>query len=180
MDPEKAQVPLTYNSVKAIADIAGRVPKQPVVVPISYGSVTVPAELPACITGVLNDPHAYMLNDFNVPLGPSRLTPDEDGQITDGIFTGITAEALLQGIPELTTILWTLHLNLASPAMPAKYRKFLRARPGIGLVAIVTPDLVSTYLRSFADLDPVAVYPHPSGTTYFRTRDSSYHEYIDP
>lgn len=180
MLPEKAQVPLTLASVKAIAEIAGRPHKPPVIVPISYGAVTAPSELPACIQGVLQDPNAFLMDYRNAPIGPSHLTTDEHGQITDGIYYGISAETLIKGVPEAVTTLWALHLNLADPLMPKKLREFQKARAGMGLVALVTPAIVSEYARGFNEASTVIVYPNPKGAPYVRTQETQYHEYIEP
>lgn len=162
MKGEIIEVPLTKESVQAIEHIAGNKPKPPVVVPISYEKVTMPGVLGECILGVLRSPGAFMLDDRNAPVGPSHLTPDEHGQITDGIYTGITLQTLLEGIPKDTLTLWALHLNLADPSMPKKLLEYRRAKQDIGLVAIVIPHLANTYLRALSEFDPVLYIPNAS------------------
>ncbi len=156
---EIAEVPITREQVDDIAKSVRKKPRSPVVVPVSYARVTVPKELPACIMGVLRDPGSYMLDDTNVAVGRSLYSTDEYGRIYDGIFKGITVDSLLQSIPESVTALWALHLNLADPSMPHKLNEFHKTRQEIGLVAVVIPNLASTYLKAFSEFNPLLHQP---------------------
>lgn len=160
MKQEITEVPITLGHVRAIEKTAHTTPKKPLVIPITYGAVTSPGSFLECLNGALSHPQgAVLLDDRTVKIGPSHLTPDEYGQITDGIYTGITVESLLESIPGLDLTLWALHLNLADPQMPGKFNRLLQARRDLGLVAIVTPETVSQYMRALERHEPSIYRP---------------------
>lgn len=162
MKEEFESIPITKENMLEIAGAVRGNPRSPLVVPLSYERVSVPGALPECIDGVLHDPDTVYLDGMNVPVGPSHFLADERGHIYDAISMGITVQSLLSAVRDTTSSIWTLQLNLADPTMPHKLREFHRATPGIGLVALVTPQVVSEYLRGFQEFNPVMYFPNRS------------------
>lgn len=160
MNRELQSIPITREHVLTIADTVRKNPDSPLVVPLSYEKVTAPGTLIECLDGTLQDPSILYLNDMNVPVGPSHLEADEHGRIYDARVTGITVESLRTVIKrDITTMLWTLQLNLADPSMPTILGKLRRAEPGLGLVAIVIPQLAQEYVNRLGEYNPLLYRP---------------------